>query len=65
MYKWNKSIPLSVITIENLKNSKVSYIFNKAIILSITYSIVGVTTVQNLKEKNLLRYEKFLVQWKT
>lgn len=65
MYQWNKSIPLSVITIENLKNSKVSYIFNKAIILSITYSIVGVTTVQNLKEKNLLRYEKFLVQWKT
>ena len=47
------------------KNSKVSYIFNKAIILSITYSIVVVTTVQNLKEKNLLRYEKFLVQWKT
>ena len=64
MYQWNKSIPLSVITIENLKNSKVSYIFNKAIILSITYSIVVVTTVQNLKEKNLLRYEKFLVQWK-
>ena len=48
-----------------LKNSKVSYIFNKAIILSITYSIVVVTTVQNLKEKNLLKYEKFLVQWKT
>ena len=48
-----------------LKNSKVSYIFNKVIILSLTYSIVVVTTVQNLKEKNLLRYEKFLVQWKT
>lgn len=48
-----------------LKNSKVSYIFNKVIILSITYSIVVVTTVQNLKEKNLLKYEKFLVQWKT
>ena len=59
--KMKKIYVLNVISIENLKNPKISYIFEKALVLSTIYSKCGNKDKKYLKKKSIEILKKIFI----